>query len=126
MRIASSNEVFAPNNESTLNLLIQKHPSPHPTSSMPPESVSLSCNSVEVTALEVINLIQSFPAGSAGGPDSLRPQHFKLLDLISGRSGAGSGLLVQSLMSFVNFAANGGDAGLRKALFFWYYLGGTE
>ena len=116
VRIASSNEVFAPNNESTLNLLSQKHPSQHPMSSMPPESVSHSCNSVEVTAFEVINSIQSFPARSAGGPDGLRPQHLK--DLISGRSGAGSGLLIQSLTSFVNFVANGGMLASARPYFF--------
>src|SRR6218665_3668627 len=42
----------------------------------------------QVSAREVETPIRSFPAGSARGPDRLRPQH--LLDLINNRESAGT------------------------------------
>ena len=78
VRIASSNECFAPTNDATLQLLKEKHPCQHPNCAMPqgPDQPS----TLEVSPSDVISAIQSFPAGSAGGPDGLRPQHLK--DLI--------------------------------------------
>ena len=49
--------------------------------------------------------IRSFPNGSAGGPDSLRPQHLK--DLTS-PSAEGAGVrLIQSLTAFINLVLQG-------------------
>ena len=74
--------------------------------SIPPKPAPGSCNPVQLSTSDVIKSIQSFPAGSAGGPDGLQPQHLK--DHISVRNGAGSALLVQSLTAFVNFVLKGG------------------
>ena len=49
--------------------------------------------------------IQSFPLGSAGGPDLLSPQH--LLDMTSRSAGEGGLQLLQALTSFCNFALAG-------------------
>ena len=94
-------ESFAPVNNSTLALLREKHPPPHTYSEVPPQPT----NSIplEIFTPTVLSVIQSFPAGSAAGsaagPDGLRPQHL--------RSGLGSNLLSQALTHFVNFVING-------------------
>ena len=71
VRIVSSNESIPPTNENTFTLLSKKHPPTHPLSSMPPKPAPGSCKLLELTTSDVIGSIQSFPAGSAGGPDSL-------------------------------------------------------
>ena len=54
---------------------------------------------------EVSQAIRSFPRGSAGGPDSLRPQH--LVDMTSRSAGAGGELLLRALTTFTNFVLTG-------------------
>ena len=88
VRIASSDDSFAPSNEIIFTHLSQKHPPSHLLSSRPPKPAPGSCNPAELSASDVISSIWSFLAGSAGGPDGLRPQQLK--DLISGRKSAGS------------------------------------
>ena len=80
IRLASSDDTLADASDETYNALCAKHPASHPDSQIPPgPSVSVSDES-EVTCAEVFHAIRSFPCGSAGGPDKLRPQHLK--DLI--------------------------------------------
>ena len=50
-------------------------------------------------------MLRSFPRGSAGGPDGIRPQH--LLDLTSASAERGGHLLISALTSFVSHVANG-------------------
>ncbi|PGH37981.1 MAG: hypothetical protein CRN43_17955, partial [Candidatus Nephrothrix sp. EaCA] len=57
----------------------------------------------QVSAREVEKAIRSFPAGSASGPDRLRPQH--LLDLINNRESAGT--LLQVTTDFINVLLRG-------------------
>lgn len=57
----------------------------------------------QVSVREVGAAIRSFPAGSAGGPDGLRPQH--LLDLINNRESAGT--LLQAMTDFTNVMLRG-------------------
>ena len=104
VRVASSDVSFAPTNSTTLDLLRDKHPPPRqPYSSIPPQDN----NSIgmEVTSSDVIDTIRSFPAGSAGGPDGLRPQHLK--DLLLSRSGMGATHLLDAVTHFTNFVING-------------------
>jgi len=56
-----------------------------------------------MTEAEVQKIIRSFPAGSSGGPDGVRPQH--ILDLINCRE-CGSALLT-SITGFVNSLLQG-------------------
>jgi Reverse transcriptase (RNA-dependent DNA polymerase) len=81
--------------------LVDRHPQvnyvrrpfkdPHPTSAL------------QVTEKDIDKAIRSFPAGSSGGPDGLRPKH--ILDLINCKS-AGKSLLT-SITSFVNMLLDG-------------------
>ena len=103
VRIASSDESFAPTNDSTLDLMKQKHPPSHPQSVFPPQENTTQ--PLEVSSSDILASIQPFPAGSARGPDGLRPQHLK--DLITSCFGLGANLLLQSMTDFVNFALRG-------------------
>jgi hypothetical protein len=60
---------------------------------------------LEVTSSVVTRAIYSFPAGSAGGPDGLRPQHFK--DIITSPYREGSFDLISVLTDFVNLVLAG-------------------
>ena len=100
VRVASSDVSFAPTNSTTLDLLRDKHPPPRqPYSSIPPQDN----NSIgmEVTSSDVNDAIRSFPPGSAGGPDGLRPQHLK--DLLLSRSVMGATHLLDAVTHFTNF-----------------------
>ena len=86
VRLTCSEDVLADMNEATYCALQQNHPSPHPGSSIPPQPSQPSVM-LAVSAVEIAEAITSFPNGSAGGPDGLRPQHLK--DLINTGSGSG-------------------------------------
>ena len=68
--------------------LRSKHPAAHPDTSLPsaPKEEALEAALV-VSEREVSQAIRSFPRGSAGGPDGLRPQH--LVDMTSMSAGGG-------------------------------------
>ena len=64
-----------------VSALHAKHPPLHPASSFPPP-FEIPPSLSPLTEKEVVTAIRSFPCGSAGGPDGLRPQHLKhLMDL---------------------------------------------
>ena len=54
---------------------------------------------------EVARAIRSFPCGSAGGPDGLRPQHLK--DMIGSEEEGGGPQLLRALTSFTNLMLEG-------------------
>ena len=118
VKIACSNESFAPIDETTLNLLKEKHPPQHPGSVFP------TCSQLQqatqpplvIDTPQVLAAIQSFPTGSASGPDGLRPQHIK--DLIFNPTGVGSDLLTHSLTSFVNLVIRGDVPAPARSFFF--------
>ena len=56
-----------------------------------------------MTEAEVLKIVRSFPAGSSGGPDGIRPQH--VLDLINCRE-CGTALLT-SITGFINMLLEG-------------------
>ena len=82
VRLACSEDTLAEPNEATFSALREKHPSPPPGSNIPPPPPVVTPLSVPVSEADVAQAIRSFPNGSAGGPDGLRPQHLK--DLIAG------------------------------------------
>ena len=104
MRLACSEDSIAEVNEGTLTALREKHPAPHPDSNIPPVPVE-GQGALEVTVEEVAKAIRSFPCGSAGGPDGLRPQHLK--DMISQSAVVGGPLLLEALTSFINLVIDG-------------------
>ena len=116
VRIASSNDSFAPVNSQTLDLLKEKHPPRNPSFESPPEPIQSAVNSIVVTPSDILAAIRSFPAGSAGGPDGLRPQHLK--DLFTSRSGLGANLLQDALCRFVNFVIKGEVLDEARPFFF--------
>jgi len=87
IRLAASDDAMAPHDEKTLEALRLKHPplrvvpsdaaplnTPHPISLPPPQPL-------KVKNSDIIDAIKSFPAGSAGGIDVMRPQHLKDLTI---------------------------------------------
>ena len=94
VKIVSSDESFAQSK------LKEKHPPRHSLSAgcTPPDPRPTP---QEVSSTQVLSAIRSFPAGSAGGPDGLHPQHLK--DLVAGRPNLSSQIVLESLTRFVNF-----------------------
>jgi len=109
IRLPASDDAMAPRDEKTLDALRLKHPplrvvpsdaaplnTPHPISLPPPLKVQNS---------DIIDAIKSFPAGSAGGIDGMRPPHLKELTNVH-TDDAGQRLISQ-LTEFVNVCLAG-------------------
>lgn len=80
IHLACSEDSIAPLDKETVAALQAKHPTTHPHTCMPPPiEKPISCSSVSVEGVELA--IRSYPNGSAGGNDGLRPQHLK--DMVS-------------------------------------------
>ncbi|GAU96967.1 hypothetical protein RvY_08331 [Ramazzottius varieornatus] len=88
LRVLSSEESVAVPTPEVLDTLRDTHPSESPDSLFPdpPDQLSLP---EEVTVEEILAAVKSFPNGSAGGVDGLRPQHLK--DMLSGAPNGGNG-----------------------------------
>ncbi len=71
VRLACSEESVAEENEVTLSALRSKHPDAHPDTVLPPPPLidDLEEEVLVVCETDVARAIQSFPKGSAGGPD---------------------------------------------------------
>ena len=100
VRLATSEESIAEDDDSTISALRAKHPPAHSDTPFPPPAASDLNVALVVSAQDIIKALKSFPKGSAGGPDGLRPHH--LQDLTGATAGEGGVLLVQGLTSFVN------------------------
>ena len=96
VRIACSDEFLAPNNRETLQSLLDKHPAPPADRRL---IQNLLPGNIHVSADEIRKAIKSFPCGSAGGPDGLKPQHLK--DLTS--DSTSSDALLHLITNFINF-----------------------
>ena len=106
VRLACSEDSVTEANESTIAALRSKHPAPHPDSSMPPPPDSHEPEGgLVVSEGAVAHAIRSFPNGSAGGPDGLRPQ--QLLDLTSASAGMRRQRLLRALTAFTNLLLAG-------------------
>ena len=102
IRELSSDDTLTPDNSETLNNLRERHPLAPAEVSLPsaPDNedahISVSSESVRLG-------IHSFPAGSTGGPEGLKPGHLKQM---IGASEAGRRLL-ESLTKLVNLVLKG-------------------
>ena len=107
VRLASSDDTLAAMNDSTFTALQDKHPSPHPDSHIPPLQLDLQSQSISISVMEedIIKAVRSFPNGSAGGPDGLKPQHLK--DMIGPSAVDGFQALLPALTSFVKLVLEG-------------------
>ena len=90
--------------DSTFAALQSKHPIPHPDTSIPlPPHDPVHFISVSVD--EVAKAIRSFPNGSAGGPDGLKPQHLK--DLTGPSSDCDNNVLLSAFASSLMLVLDG-------------------
>ena len=103
VRLACSEDAIADFNEETLAALQAKHPPPHPNTRIPPLPKELA--TISVSEEDVVHAIRSFPNGSAGGPDGLRPQHLK--DLIGASAERDGKQFLRALTSFINLILEG-------------------
>ena len=90
---------IADHSPATLESLKQKHPDRHPDRCFGP-APDPDLFSVTITEEDVKRAITSFPNGSAGGSDGLRPQHLK--DLIGPSANEGGVVLLRALTSLVS------------------------
>ena len=96
LRMPCSDNKPAADCETTIAALKKTHPSAAPDRQFSPAQRDFA--DLQVTAAEVIAVIRSFFASSAGGPDDIRSPH--ILDLASNKEM--SPTLVSSLKNFVN------------------------
>ena len=101
IRLMCSDDTPAALSMENLKRLQEKHPQAQPIGGPSPDPAQFTPLSVEEA--EVRRAILSFPAGSSGGPDGMRPQHLKDL-LLCRESGAG---LLTALTAFVNLTLAG-------------------
>ena len=97
IRELSSDDTLAPDNSETFEKLKERHPAAPSGISIPPAPENDDAH-IPVTADSVKTAILSFPAGSAGGPDGLKPGHLKNM---IGAAEAGNRLL-ESITKLVN------------------------
>ena len=113
IRLASSDDMLADFSQDTFNALQAKHPPPHPDSDITPPNLP---EGLEISELDIIHAIRSFPCGSAGGPDKLRPQHLKdLLQLLGNES---ENPLLSALVDFCNLILRGDTPEVVRPFFF--------
>jgi hypothetical protein len=108
VRLAVSDDSLAPYSDSTVKALHELHPPRSapminlqllPEPDVAPAQVLFLCHS------DITEAIKSFPAGSAGGLDGLRPQHLK--DMTSPYTGIIGQKLVSILVQFSNLCLAG-------------------
>jgi len=105
IRLLTSDDTIAPNNDATNASLLEKHPAhPEPTN-FPPEEDGATPSQIVLESGDVVKAIRSFPPGSAGGLDALRPQ--LLNDLTAPSVGAAADSLLEALTSFVTVVLEG-------------------
>ena len=97
IRELSSEDTLAPDNDETVAKLKERHPAAPEGISIPPAPENDEAH-IPVTVDSVKTAILSFPAGSAGGPDGLKPGHLKNM---IGAAEAGNRLL-ESITKLVN------------------------
>ena len=115
IRLVCSEDYIAEVDEATLAALRSKHPPPHPNSCIPPVPEELA-PTILVSKEEIAHAISSFPNGSSGEPDGLRPQHLK--NLISTSAERGGRELLRALTSFVNLVLDGKTPPSARPFFF--------
>ena len=101
VRLLCSEERPAVDTAATFLKLLERHPAPPAGRCLAKDPISTT--PLQVTEARVLQAIRSFPAGSSGGPDGIRPQH--ILDLVSCQE-SGSGLLT-AITAFINSLLDG-------------------
>jgi hypothetical protein len=101
IRILCSEEKPATDVKASYEKLLVRHPDPPIDRRLapPPDGIT----AIQVSEAEVMSAIRSFPSGSSGGPDGVRPQH--IMDLINCHESGP--VLLTSLTAFVNLLLDG-------------------
>ena len=99
IRQLCSTDTLASPSRTSYQAILAKHP-PAPLDRRTPSPII--AEPLTVSADEVLGAIRSFPPGSAGGPDGLRPQHLK--DMTDRQVGS---TLIESLTCFINLVLSG-------------------
>jgi hypothetical protein len=100
IRLLCSQDSLAPNDDTTFLKLQEKHPKPQEKTIKPNIIIDGLSSCSSVTLNEVYIAIMSFYPDSAGGLDSLKPQHLK--DLISNKLGLSFSNLLSSLAKIID------------------------
>jgi hypothetical protein len=103
VRVLCSEDAVAPFDSKTLSALQEKHPKGK--TFHPPAEVTEIQSLTKITQKEILVSVTSFPCGSAGGLDGLRPQHLK--DLLSPSNGEASVKLANSLAALCDVMLSG-------------------
>ena len=101
IRIMCSEDKPAPNSDSVYAQLLDKHPTPAAERDPLPDLQPTAA--VQMSETEVLRAVHSFPAGSAGGPDGVRPQH--VLEMVNCRETSSE--LHSAMTGFVNCLLKG-------------------
>lgn len=104
VRILSSSDTLAPQNESTFTQLQAKHPPPSREMSFP-DPPDKSIDPLAVSEKDVFHSIKSFQNGSGSGIDGLLPQHLKDLTLPS--TGEAGLRLLRAVSALSNYMLSG-------------------
>ena len=91
----------APSSDNVYAQLLGKHPAASSECSPMPDPQPTAA--VQMTEAYVLRAVRSFPAGSAGGPDGVRPQH--ILEMVNCRETGPE--LYSALAGFVNCLLQG-------------------
>jgi len=110
IRLLSSTDSVVSPDEDTFNKLVKLHPA-RTTDRRPPPSTK--GQSMQTTSPFVRAAYASFPNGSAGGPDGLRPQHIK--DLVA--EADSNGPLLDNIREFINIILEGKPLSVCPILF---------
>ena len=111
VRLLCSEDTLASENSETFNKLCSLHPAAPVDRRQAP---STTMQPLQVSSAAVRAAIQSFPNGSAAGPDGLRPQHLK--DLLQGCSDVNP--LMDAITDFTNLLLTGKTpTSVRGAIF---------
>jgi hypothetical protein len=110
--LSSKSNIVEPNEES-LETMLRKHPAAPTDTDLP--APPYPCT-ISITSKEVKDAICSFPNGSSGGPDGLRPQHLK--DACSYAAGDAAHDLLEALRQLTaHVASNGVHQSVRFSFF---------
>lgn len=102
-RVLISEEAIAPPDDATLQILGEKRPSPSAANfSSAFEDLP---NVPEITPIEDLYAVRSFPNGSSGGIDGMKPQHLK--DSLAASNGDIARRLCEKLIEVLNVKLKG-------------------
>ena len=117
LRILSSDDTMAPNNNETLQALNQKHP---PRQNQPAINPIISSRVIPIKCFpnELKLAIKTFPSGSSGGLSEVRPDHLTEMfhNILEQENLQVSAF--NTLLKFVNFVLNGCVPSKIQPLFF--------